>query len=211
MLVELVNGSPHKNGSTAEALKVVAATLEEEGVSTHTFWVGTKAVSGCLGCNKCAELGKCVINDKVNEFRELAWKADGFIFGSPVHYAALAGNVKSFMDRLFFSEFQGNGNRAFRLKPVAGIAVARRCGSATAFSQLNKYFTIQEMFVVSSRYWNDVFALTADEVAEDKEGLTNMRIIARNMAYFLRCQEAARAANVHLPKVEPAVFTNLTR
>ena len=211
MLVELVNGSPHKNGSTALALEEVARTLQEEGVQTHMFWVGTKAIGGCLACGKCAELGKCVIDDKVNEFRELAQKADGFVFGSPVHYAALAGNVKSFMDRLFFSEFQGNQNRAFRLKPVAGVAVARRCGTATAFSQLNKYFTIQEMFVVSSRYWNDVFALTPDEVPEDKEGLCNMRIIARNMAYFLRCQEAARAAGVPLPKVEPPVFTNFTR
>ncbi|MBO4313698.1 MAG: flavodoxin family protein, partial [Desulfovibrio sp.] len=161
--------------------------------------------------NTCAEQGKCVIDDKVNEFRELTWKADGFVFGSPVHYAALAGNVKSFMDRLFFSEFQGNLNRAFRLKPVAGVTVARRCCSATAFSQLNKYFTIQEMFVVSSRYWNDVFALTPEEVPEDKEGLCNMRVIARNMAYFLRCQEAARATGVPLPKVETPVFTNFTR
>ena len=211
MLVVLVNGSPHKNGSTSLALAEVEKILHEEGVETDTFWVGTKPISGCLGCNKCSELGKCVIDDKVNEFRELAWKADGFVFGSPVHYAALAGNVKSFMDRLFFSEAFGNQNRAFRLKPVAGITVARRCGSATAFSQLNKYFTIQEMIVVCSRYWNDVFALTPDDVPEDKEGLCNMRIIARNMAYLLRCQEAARAANVPLPRVEPSVLTNFTR
>ncbi len=211
MLVELINGSPHKNGSTALALKEVSTALHEEGIETHMFWVGTKPIGGCLGCGKCAELGKCVIEDKVNEFRELAWKADGFVFGSPVHYASLTGNVKSFMDRLFFSEFQGNQNRAFRLKPVAGVVVARRCGSATAFSQLNKYFTIQEMFLVSSRYWNNVFALTPDQVPEDKEGLCNMRIIARNMAYLLRCQEAARKAGVPLPKVEEPVFTNFTR
>ena len=211
MHVELVNGSPHKNGSTSLALAEVEKILREEGVDTHVFWVGAKPVGGCLACNKCADLGKCVIDDKVNEFRELALKADGFVFGSPVHYAALAGNVKSFMDRLFFSEFQGNQNRAFRLKPAAGVAVARRCGSATAFSQLNKYFTIQEMIVVCSRYWNDVFALTPDDVPEDKEGLCNMRIIARNMAYLLRCQEAARAAGVPLPRVEPPVLTNFTR
>ncbi|MCR4666963.1 MAG: flavodoxin family protein [Desulfovibrio sp.] len=211
MLVELVNGSPHKNGSTALALREIATTLQKEGIESHIFWVGAKPVSGCLGCGKCAELGRCVIDDTVNEFRELAQKADGFVFGSPVHYAALAGNVKSFMDRLFFSEMQGNRNRTFRLKPAAGVVVARRGGSVSAFSQLNKYFTIQEMFVVSSRYWNNVFALTPDDVPEDKEGLCNMRIIARNMAYFLRCQEAGRAAGVSLPNEESPVFTNFTR
>ncbi len=211
MLVELVNGSPHKNGSTSVALAEVERTLHEEGIETHTFWVGAKPLGGCLGCGKCAEQGRCVMNDKVNEFRELAWKADGFVFGSPVHYAALSGNMKSFMDRLFFSEFQGNRNRAFRLKPVAGVAVARRTGTATAFSQLNKYFTIQEMLIVCSRYWNDVFALTSDEVPEDKEGLCNMRVLARNMAWVLRCQEAARKAGIPLPDAEPPVFTNFTR
>ena len=211
MKVELVNGSPHKNGSTSAALKEIEKILHEEGIETDTFWVGTKAISGCLGCNKCAKVGKCIIDDVVNEFRERAQVADGFVFASPVHYAAISGHMKSFMDRLFFSEFQGNQNAAFRLKPVAGVAVARRCGSATAFSQLNKYFTIQEMYIVSSRYWNDVFALTAEEVPEDREGLCNMRIIARNMAYFLRCQQAARAAQVPLPQVEPPVFTNFTR
>ena len=211
MRVELINGSPHPQGSTSVALLEVERVLQEEGIETHTYWVGAKAIGGCLGCSKCAELGKCIIDDKVNEFRELARRADGFVFGSPVHYAALSGHMKSFMDRLFFSEFQGNHNAAFRLKPVAGVAVARRCGSATAFSQLNKYFTIQEMFIVSSRYWNDVFALTPDEIPEDREGLCNMRVIGRNMAYFLRCREAAEKAGVPLPKVEEPVFTNFTR
>ena len=211
MRVELINGSPHPKGSTSAALLEVERTLREEGVETHTYWVGARPIGGCLGCGKCAELGRCVIDDGVNEFRELARKADGFVFGSPVHYAAISGHMKSFMDRLFFSEFQGNRNAAFRLKPVAGVTVARRCGSATAFSQLNKYFTIQEMFIVSSRYWNDVFALTADEIPEDKEGLCNMRVIGRNMAYFLRCREAAEKAGVPLPKVEEAVMTNFTR
>ena len=211
MRVELVNGSPNKNGSTSLALAEVEKTLNAAGIETHVFWIGPKPIGGCMGCGKCAERHRCVIDDKVNEFRELAQAADGFVFGSPVHYAAISGNLKSFMDRLFFSEFQGNHNAAFRLKPAAGIAVARRCGSATAFSQLNKYFTIQEMFVVSSRYWNDVFALTPEDVPEDKEGLCNMRVIGRNMAYFLRCREAAEKAGVPLPKVEEPVFTNFTR
>ena len=211
MRIELVNGSPHKNGSTSVALQEIEKVLQEEGLETNVFWLGTRSISGCLGCGKCAGLGKCVIDDKVNEFAELARTADGFVFASPVHYAAISGHMKAFMDRLFFSEFQGNHNRAFRLKPVAGVAVARRCGSATAFSQLNKYFSIQEMLIVCSRYWNDVFALTPDEVPEDKEGLCNMRIIARNMAWVLRCQQAAREAGIELPQIESPVFTNFTR
>ena len=211
MRVELVNGSPNKNGSTSLALAEVAKTLEEEGIETNMFWVGAKPLSGCLGCNRCAELGRCVIDDRVNEFRELARRADGFVFGSPVHYAAISGHMKSFMDRLFFAEVWGAGNAAFRLKPAAAVTVARRCGSATAFSQLNKYFNIQEMFVVSSRYWNDVFALVPEDVPHDEEGLCNMRVIGRNMAYFLRCREAAHKAGVPLPKVEEAVMTNFTR
>ena len=211
MHVELVNGSPRTNGSTSAALMEVEKILQEEGISTHVFWVGAKPLAGCLGCGKCARLGRCVFDDSVNEFRELARRADGFVFGSPVHYAAVSGGMKAFMDRLFFSEFTGGANQAFRLKPVAGIAAARRSGTVSAFSQLNKYFTIQEMFVVSSRYWNNVFALEAGEVPEDGEGLMNMRVLARNMAYFLRCQEAARKAGVPLPKTEDPVFTNFTR
>ena len=211
MRVELINGSPNKNGSTSLALAEVEKALNAAGMETHTFWVGAKPIGGCMDCGKCAELGRCVINDKVNECRELARQADGFVFGSPVHYAALSGNMKSFMDRLFFSEFVGNHNAAFRLKPVAAVTVARRGGSVTAFSQMNKYFTIQEMFIVSSRYWNNVFALKPEEVPEDREGLCNMRIIGRNMAYFLHCREAAEKAGVPLPEVEAPIFTNFTR
>ena len=211
MKVLLVNGSPHESGCTDAALSFVSSALREEGIETEKFWVGTGAISGCIACHACRKTGVCVRSERVQTVVELADKADGFVFGSPVHYAAISGHMKSFMDRLFFSEFQGNRNAAFRLKPVAGVTVARRCGSATAFSQLNKYFTIQEMFIVSSRYWNDVFALTADEIPEDKEGLCNMRVIGRNMAYFLRCREAAEKAGVPLPKVEEPVFTNFTR
>ncbi|MBQ7608089.1 MAG: flavodoxin family protein [Desulfovibrionaceae bacterium] len=211
MLVEIVNGSPHKNGSTSRALAEVERTLNEEGIETHLFWLGAKPISGCLGCSKCAELGRCVIDDKVNEFRALARKADGFIFGASVHYGDITGHMKAFMDRLFFSELLGGNNEAFRLKPVSGVTVARRSGTVSAFAQLNRYFTIQEMYVVSSRYWNNVFAMVESEVTEDKEGLCNMRTIARNMAYFLRCREAAQAAGVPLPKSEPRVYTNFTR
>lgn len=144
----------------------------------------------------------------MNRFREKAYDADGFIFGSPVHYGAAAGNMAAFMDRLFYSELGGNGNKAFYMKPAAAVISARCAGTTATFDQLNKYFTIQEMSVVSSRYWNMVHGTNAEEVRRDAEGLHTMRVLGRNMAYLLRCQEAARAAGVVTPEREEPVFTN---
>lgn len=136
----------------------------------------------------------------VNRFREKAYEADGFIFGSPVHYAGASGNMTAFMDRLFYSELGGNGNRAFYMKPAAAVVSARRSGTTATFDQLNKYFTIQEMPVVSSRYWNMVHGASAEQVKQDAEGLYTMRVLGRNMAYLLRCMEAARKAGAPLPE-----------
>ena len=211
MKVLLVNGSPHEHGCTNRALKEVADTLNVEGVDTEIFWVGAKPVGGCMGCFKCQTLKRCVINDGVNAFREKALKADGFVFGSPTHYAGMSGNLVGFMDRLFFSEFIGNGNEALYLKPAAAVVSARRAGTTTVFSQITKYFTVQEMPVISTRYWNMVHGMTADEVEQDGEGLFNMRVLGRYMAYFLKCREAANAAGVPLPTMETPVFTNFVR
>ena len=210
MKVLLVNGSPHKNGCTNRALEEVAKIFDDEGIVTEIFWVGAK-VSGCMACFKCIETGKCVINDCVNEFRQKALEADGFIFGSPTHYGGMSGNLVGFMDRLFFSEFQGNQNKAFYLKPAAAVVAARRAGSTGTFEQLLKYFTVQEMPVISTRYWNNVFGMDSTEVEQDGEGLYNMRVLARNMAYFLKCKEAAEKLGVQSPKFEPPVFTNFMR
>lgn len=211
MKVLLVNGSPHKSGCTNRALEEVAKTLEQEDVAAEIFWLGAKPVGGCMACFKCIETGECVIADSVNEFREKAYGADGFVFGSPTHYAGMSGNLVGFMDRLFFSEFQGNANKAFYLKPAAAVVSARRAGTTTVFGQLVKYFTVQEMPVISTRYWNMVHGMTAEEVEQDGEGLYNMRVLARNMAYFLRCKEAAETLKVPLPKFEPPIFTNFVR
>lgn len=208
MKVLLVNGSPNEKGCTYTALQEVARILEKEGIETEFFWIGKKAVSGCIACHKCREIGRCVFKDVVNEFREKALTADGFIFGSPVHYASLAGNMASFMDRVFYSELNGNDNKAFYLKPAAAVISARRAGTTVSFDQMNKYFTLQEMPVISSRYWNEVHGAVPSEVLEDKEGMYTMRVLGRNMAYFLRCREAARKAGVALPEREEAVFTN---
>lgn len=211
MKVLLVNGSPHKNGCTNRALEEVAKTLNAEGVDTEIFHLGAKPVGGCMACFKCIELGRCVIKDSVNEFREKAYGADGFIFGSSTHYAGMTGNMVGFMDRLFFSEFQGNNNKAFYLKPAAAVVAARRAGTTGTFEQLLKYFALMEMPIISSRYWNNVFGMSADEVDQDGEGLYNMRVLGRNMAYFLKCKEAAEKAGVELPKFEEPVFTNFVR
>lgn len=211
MKVLLVNGSPHKEGCTYTALREVADTLEQEGIETEIFWIGNKPVGGCIACMKCQEKGACVFDDAVNRFRGKAYEADGFVFGSPVHYAGASGNMTAFMDRLFYSELKGNGNKAFYLKPAAAVVSARRAGTTVTFDQLNKYFTLQEMPVVSSRYWNMVHGTSAEQVKQDAEGLYTMRVLGRNMAYLLRCQEAAKRAGVALPKQEPAVFTNFIR
>lgn len=211
MKVALVNGSPHKNGCTYTALCEVEKTLQEEGIGTELFWIGSKALSGCTACKACVKTGKCVFGDAVNEFREIAKNCDGFIFGSPVHYAGISGAMTAFMDRLFYLDLCGNGNQTFYMKPAACVVSARRAGTMTAFDQMNKYFTIQEMPVVSSRYWNMVYGASPEEVMQDKEGLYTMRVLARNMAYMLKCMKAGRENGVTLPQKEIPVFTNFIR
>lgn len=211
MKVLLVNGSPHKSGCTNRALEEVAATLQKEGIETEMFWIGNKPIGGCIACKRCVQTGKCVFDDVVNTCREKAYKADGFVFGTPVHYGAASGNMTAFMDRLFYSELGGNQNKAFYLKPAAAVISARRAGTSAAFDQMNKYFTIQEMPVASSRYWNMVHGAVPEQVEEDLEGLYTMRVLGRNMAYLLKCQEAAKKAGVALPEREPAIFTNFVR
>lgn len=211
MKVLLVNGSPHKSGCTNRALEEVAATLQKEGIETEMFWIGNKPIGGCIACKRCVQTGKCVFDDVVNTCREKAYEADGFVFGTPVHYGASSGNMTAFMDRLFYSELGGNQNKAFYLKPAAAVISARRAGTTATFDQMNKYFTIQEMPVASSRYWNMVHGAVPEQVEEDLEGLYTMRVLGRNMAYLLKCQEAAKKAGVALPEREPAIFTNFVR
>lgn len=211
MKVLLVNGSPHKSGCTNRALEEVAATLQKEGIETEMFWIGNKPIGGCIACKRCVQTGKCVFDDIVNTCREKAYEADGFVFGTPVHYGAASGNMTAFMDRLFYSELGGNQNKAFYLKPAAAVISARRAGTTATFDQMNKYFTIQEMPIVSSRYWNMVHGAVPEQVEEDLEDLYTMRVLGRNMAYLLKCQEAAKKAGVALPEREPAIFTNFVR
>jgi multimeric flavodoxin WrbA len=210
MKVLLVNGSPHKKGCTWTALTEVAKTLKKEGIETEIFWIGIEPLAGCTACKSCAKTGRCVFDDTVNEFLDIAQDADGYIFGSPVHFAAASGAITSFMDRVFYTDLQ-SGKQTFYLKPAAAVVSARRAGTTATFDQLNKYFTILEMPVISSRYWNMVHGTKPEDVMKDLEGLQTMRVLARNMAYFLKCKEAGQKAGVPLPVREETVFTNFIR
>ena len=211
MKVLLVNGGPHKDGCTYTALSEVAKTLNEENIETEIFWVGTKPIAGCIACKTCAKTGKCVFDDVVNEFVEKAKDADGFIFGSPVHYASASGAITSFMDRAFYSAFQGGKGDYFSFKPASVVVSARRAGTTATYDQLNKYFGISQMPIISSRYWNMVHGKTPDDVRKDEEGMQTMRILGRNMAYYLKCIEAGKEKGIKLPEQEKTKFTNFIK
>ena len=212
MKVLLFNGSPHKNGCTYTALNEIAKTLKEEGIDSEIYQIGTGSITPCRACYACSKLGKCVINDDdVNNFIDYAKDFDGFIFGSPVHYGSACGGITAFLDRAFFTAFQSGRGDIFLHKPGAAIASARRAGTTAALDQLNKYFAITQMPMISGRYWNMVHGATAEQVEQDLEGMQNMRILARNMAWHLKCLEAAKNAGVPMPKTEEIVFTNFIR
>lgn len=211
MRVLLVNGSPHQNGCTYTALKEVEKILNEEGIDTEIFWIRNTPIGGCIACKSCANIGKCAFDDVVNEFVEKAKEFDGFIFGTPVHYAGASGNLTAFMDRAFYSAFCGGHGDYFMYKPVATVISARRAGTTATYDQLNKYFGITQMPIISSRYWNMVHGATPDDVIKDEEGMQIMRILGRNMAYYLKCIEAGKEKGIEIPKQEKTTFTNFIR
>ncbi|MFA4180723.1 flavodoxin family protein [Xylanibacter rodentium] len=207
MKVILVNGSPHKNGCTHAALEEVAGELEKAGIETEMFWCGVKPVMGCIGCGKCSATKRCWYgDDAVNGFLEKVGGADGFVFGTPIHFAGTSGAVKPFMDRAFCSKTGIYAN-----KPAAAVVSCRRGGALGGFEDLNRYFTIAGMPVVSSNYWNEVHGNTPDEVCRDLEGMQTMRQLGRNMAWLLRSIEAGREAGVELPVTETKIKTNFIR
>lgn len=210
MKVLLVNGSPHKEGCTHTALCEVSDTLNAEKIDTDLFWIGNKPLSGCIACKTCAQKGFCVFDDKFNEFLEIAGDYDGYIFGTPVHWGAASGSITSFMDRVFYTDLLGGGNR-FTLKPAAAVVSARRAGTTATWDQINKYFALMQMPIVSSRYWNIVHGAKPEEIRQDLEGMQTMRFLARNMAYFLKCMEAGKKLGVMQPEQEPVTFTNFIR
>ncbi len=206
MKVLLINGSPHQKGCTYTALAEVARELEAQGVDSDIFWIGSAPVGGCIGCGGCAGKGACAFGGRVNEAIEQAKTADAVILGSPVHYASAAGSATGFFDRLFYA-----GGAALRFKPGAAVASARRAGTTATLDQLNKYFTISNMPLVGSQYWNMVHGSRPEDVLQDAEGMQTMRQLARNMAWLLKSLEAGRAAGLPLPAQEDRVRTNFIR
>lgn len=207
MKVLLLNGSTRQNGCTFTALSEVAKTLREENIETEILQMGGTSIRDCIACGRCSELGKCVFDDDiVNVLIEKAKTADGFVFGSPVYYAHPTGQIQAVLDRAFYA-----ATPCFEHKPAATVVSARRGGTTASFDVLNKYFTISQMPVVSSTYWNMVHGKTPEEVRQDSEGLQTMRNLARNMAYILKCMELAKQHGLTAPKAETEYRTNFIR
>ena len=205
MNVLLINGSPHANGCTYTALNEVAQALNRENIDTEIIHVGNKAIRGCIACGKCSQLGKCVFDDLVNEVAPKFERCDGLVIGSPVYYASANGTLISFLDRLFYSSSIDKS-----MKVGASVVSCRRGGNTATFDELNKYFTISNMPIASSRYWNMIHGNNAQEALQDKEGLQTMAILGRNMAFLIKSIQLGREA-FGLPKQEPAIFTNFIR
>lgn len=203
MKVLLINGSPHEEGCTYTALKEVADTLDKNGIETEIMYLGVKPIAGCIACGNCSNTGKCFVDDKVNEVIEKLPEIDGIVIGSPVYYAGASGQITSFLDRLFFA-----GGGKFEGKLGAAVVSCRRGGASATFDQLNKYFTMNCMPVVSSQYWNQVHGFTPDDVRKDLEGLQTMRTLGSHMAWLLKCIEVGRQNGIEKPERETPVRTN---
>ena len=204
MKVLLINGSPRKEGNTHIALSEVASALKNNGIESQIISIGTKAVQGCIACNKCKELGSCVFKDELyNQVRTALAEADALIIGSPVYYAGPNGSLCALLDRIFYSS-----SELLRYKPGAAVAVCRRGGASATLDRLNKYFTITNMPVVPSQYWNIIHGLQKGEVLQDAEGLQIMRTLGNNMAWMLRNIESGLQ---EIPKPEERIATNFIR
>ena len=208
MKVLLLNGSARENGCTYTALTEVAKSLHQEGIETEICWLGAGAIRDCIGCGQCnSKHPGCAFDDDcINEILAKAKEADGFVFGTPVYYAHPSGRILSALDRMFYA-----GKSAFAHKPGAAIASARRAGTTASVDVLNKYFTIAEMPVVSSSYWNMVHGGKPEDVLQDQEGLQIMRNLGRNMAWLLKCIKAGESQGILLPENEYTHKTSFIR
>lgn len=208
MKVLLINGSCHKNGCTFTALTEIETTLKTYDIETEIIQTGSEAIRDCIACGKCRELdNECTFDDDiVNEVIAKAKEADGFVFGTPVYYAHPSGRILSLLDRLFYA-----GGKSFAYKPGAAVASARRAGTTASIDVLNKYFTICNMPVVSSQYWNMVHGNRAEEAKQDEEGMQTMRALGANMAWLLKCIEAGKAKGIVPSHREQRIMTNFIR
>ena len=206
MKVLLINGSPKVKGNTAFALEQMAEVFAAQGVETEIIQVGSQTIQGCIGCGRCYKAGKCVFDDLVNETAQKLEEADGMVVGSPVYYASPNGTLISFLDRLFYS----SGSVDKRMKVGAAVVVARRGGCSASLDVLNKYFTISQMPVASSSYWNLIHGAKPEEARQDAEGIRTVRNLAKNMAFLMNAIAREKEA-AGLPEPEPKAFTNFIR
>ena len=202
MKVLMINGSPRENGNTAIALDEMKNVFEEEGVETEIVQVGNKNVRGCVACGRCAKLGKCVLDDIVNELAPDFEAADGLVIASPVYYASANATLIAVLDRLFYSTPFSKA-----MKVGASVVCARRGGCSATFDELNKYFTITNMPVASSQYWNSIHGCEPGEAVQDEEGRQTMRTLARNMTFLMK-SIALGKEKYGLPEIEKHIFTN---
>lgn len=206
MKVLLINGSPHANGCTYTALHEIETTLHAQGIDTEMLYLGHKPIAGCIACGSCLKTGYCFRDDQVREIQKRIEEFDGLIIGSPVYYSAPTGQLVSFLNRLFYA----TGSR-WAGKLGASVVSCRRGGASATFEQLNQYFTISNMPIVSSQYWNSVHGYTPDDVHKDEEGLQTMRVLGLNMAWLLRCIEAGKKQGIEKPVYEPRLMTSFIK
>lgn len=210
MKVLAFNGSPRRKGNTYHALELVCETLEKENIETEIIQVGSKKISGCLACRTCVKKRdeRCSIDDEVNDWLQSMKTADGLLFGSPVHYSAVGGNMKSFLDRVFY--VAGVNGSLFRHKVGASVVAVRRSGGLPAFNELNNYLHYSEMMIPASNYWNVIHGTLPGDALKDEEGKQIMRILAKNMAYLLKVITYAKD-HVQAPESEKKILTNFIR
>ncbi len=201
--VLMINGSPHEFGCTYTALKEVADTLEKNGVETEILYLGIKPVAGCIACGKCGQTGRCVFNDQVNRVLEKLAEYQGIVVGSPVYFAGPTGQICAFLDRLFYC-----GGDRMKGKVAAAVVSCRRGGATAAFDRLNKYFTISNMHVAGSQYWNQIHGKTPAQAVKDLEGLQTMRTLGQNMAWLIKSIAAGEASGLAAPEYEKTQITN---
>lgn len=206
MKVLLINGSPNAKGCTYTALSEVAKVLQENGIETEIAQIGNQPIRGCIGCGGCSGKSRCVFNDDItNEMIEKMEQADGLIIGSPVYFASPNGNLISMLDRFFYA------GGCFAHKPAAAVVSARRGGTTASLDDLNKYFTIRQMPIVASTYWNMVHGSCPEDVMQDKEGLQTMHNLGKNMAWLLKCIESGKLAGIQAPCAESGMRTDFVR
>lgn len=206
MKVTIINSSPHEKGCVNVALQEIVGEFKRQGVDAEIIHIGRETIHSCMACGYCRSAGRCAYDDLLNDVAGKLIVSDGLIFATPVYYAGISGQLKCFMDRLFYAY-----GRRLSNKPVAAVVNARRSGCVTAFQDVNNFFTMSNMIVVTSQYWNQVHGAHAEDVADDEEGLQTMRTLAKNMTWIMKCIEAGKQAGIPMPVQEPVTHTNFVR